>query len=268
MCARFWRKKQKDIHPHEPLNGSGPSGSTASETPIRYMEKGEVVLWYPKTNTEVRIPGASLAAGMETDRWREVKHYVFKSCDEDHKAFDLWNGKLFGLSGKQHEKNLTDVNVWLTDTYIPETMFTVGIKSEDEKVAHILYPIDDMGAPSNDDRFRELLVLLKARLMAGQTVTVSCFGGHGRTGLVMACLVGNSGIRQAITHIRANGCEKWVESKSQVDYVSHIVGEKQEVKPAKGDWNHGSQTQGGSLDWPRDRDWPDRYNTKGFTGHF
>lgn len=199
----------------------------------------------------------------------DYKPMILKTCDEDHKPLSVWNGKLMGLAGKEHIKNLTDVNVWLTDTYIPEAMFTYGIAcTEDRPYAHILYPIDDMGAPTNDERFRDMLTFLKARLIAGQTVTVSCFGGHGRTGLVLACLVGNAGIDQAIAHIRSQGCEKWVESKTQIEYVSHILGVKQEVSPSKGGFTHGSQTQGYSSDWSGFREWPDRHDSKGPYSHF
>jgi len=194
---------------------------------------------------------------------------IFKSCDEDHKPLTLWAGKLLGLSGKEHIKNLSDVNVWLTDTYIPEAMFTLGLKAEDEKVAHILYPIDDMDAPKNDLRFTAMLDLLVERLKAGQTVTVSCFGGHGRTGLVLACLVGRAGTEQAIAHIRAQGCEKWVESKTQVEFVSHILGVKQEAKPTKGgNISGGNQTQGNSFNWAGHCHWPDRDDSKGPYGYF
>ena len=68
------------------------------------------------------------------------------------------------------------------------------------------FPIRDFHVPENLARFAELVETLYGEIVAGQAVCVHCFAGIGRTGLVLACIVGmyyNIGGEAAIRRVRA-----------------------------------------------------------------
>ena len=72
--------------------------------------------------------------------------------------------------------------------------------------AHRRMTIRDNDVPSRE-HMREILDHLQARLDAGQTVYVHCWGGIGRTGTVVACHLIESGMSadEALAHI----AERW-----------------------------------------------------------
>jgi protein-tyrosine phosphatase len=67
------------------------------------------------------------------------------------------------------------------------------------------FPIRDFEVPEDDDAFAELVEGVHADAAAGRAVCVHCYAGIGRTGLVLACVLGRYfgiGGREAIRRLR------------------------------------------------------------------
>lgn len=146
-----------------------------------------------------------------------------KDCLENHlKPLALWQGKLYGYPGKYMMDHTHSLNVWLIDTFCPDVMYTYGLPSKlTLQEAHVMFPITDRRAPCNEAGFTKLLHLISSYLKSGKEVAVSCYGGHGRTGLVLACLYGmaNPTCPDPIEAIRSLGCKKWVENEIQAKFI-------------------------------------------------
>jgi len=56
------------------------------------------------------------------------------------------------------------------------------------------HPIRDMDVPSDREALRLTLDDVLGRLRAGQTVVIACYGGYGRTGTVVGCLLRAAGL--------------------------------------------------------------------------
>lgn len=69
-----------------------------------------------------------------------------------------------------------------------------GIPLSGEGIELLRFPIPDMDVPSDRDGLRRTLGHALARLRAGQSVVVACYGGLGRTGTIVACLLRDGGL--------------------------------------------------------------------------
>jgi len=79
----------------------------------------------------------------------------------------------------------------------------------------------DFGLPADGVVFRRLLEGALARARSGDAVEIGCWGGHGRTGVALACLVVLAGVdpTDATAWVRANYCPEAVETPEQEAYV-------------------------------------------------
>lgn len=146
-----------------------------------------------------------------------------KPCLPLHlKPLKCFNGSLYGFSGKYHSEHSHDLNIFLTDTWLPAIPLVSGkIQSYGSSKPTIYYEIADRHAPRNEGGFNFLLRTTVDYLKMGKSVAVSCLGGHGRTGLVLACLwqISHPTCKDPIFAIRQQGCKKWVESEEQARYI-------------------------------------------------
>ena len=176
--------------------------------------------------------------------------YQRVDCSAKHLSpIHLGSGLLYGLPGKDHSKDLKDVNIFLLDTYLPwgcySNCFVDGKRLHDI----IYFPIDDRDIPVDVDDFYRVLKFAIKKLNAGKSVGISCFGGHGRTGMVLAILYGifHKEEKDPIAAIRKMGCDKWVESFKQAAFVYAVLGidmpfESLYKEYEKGGYSYGSST--------------------------
>jgi len=66
-----------------------------------------------------------------------------------------------------------------------------------EGVVLTRYPIVDHGIPVAEEGWRQLLEDIPAWVRAGESVVVACFGGLGRTGTVVGCVLREAGLDAA-----------------------------------------------------------------------
>jgi hypothetical protein len=153
--------------------------------------------------------------------------YIMKTCHKDHKEIKLYEGTLKGLPGEIHSEEWGDLNIWLdSDRFLPPNLLlTSGILLPCE-VKDVLFRIPDRGVPNDMETLEWVLLLAEECLKTGKTTHISCWGGHGRTGLMLSLLYGRAHPEclDPIKAIRTLGCSRWVESTSQEKFIFTFLG--------------------------------------------
>lgn len=128
-----------------------------------------------------------------------------------------------------------DTLILLDKMYLPDRVIdNCGEFDNNQRV--IYFPIVDMKAPLQRDmeNFERVLEIIHHDLLCGKSVHVQCIGGHGRTGLVLACYVGKyREIKNPVKWVRENYCEEAVESWEQVKFVSTFTNTRLFTSPRK-----------------------------------
>jgi hypothetical protein len=90
--------------------------------------------------------------------------------------------------------------------------------------AHLDWP--DFGVPDDPAPVLGALGSLLDRARAGEHVEIGCVGAHGRTGTALAALAVLSGVppADAVGWVRANYCDKAVETPGQEAFVAGLDG--------------------------------------------
>lgn len=168
-----------------------------------------------------------------------------KSCKEQHlSGMKVFDGQLYGYPGRTHDDNYKELNIWLAQHNFPEISLSAGIQIP-SAVPHLCHPIKDREAPHRPAEFRDMINIAVTFLKDGKSVAVSCMGGHGRTGIVLACIYGlaHPECPDPITAIRGIGCKKWVEEWKQVEFIFQFLNRpiptsqrKDDYKSSYSDW--------------------------------
>jgi len=89
-----------------------------------------------------------------------------------------------------------------------------------EGITVIRHPIADMGVPTDRAVFRALLDAVCDDVLGGRTVVVACFGGFGRTGTAVGCLLVDARLSadDAIALVRTTR-PGTIETRSQEGFV-------------------------------------------------
>jgi len=150
--------------------------------------------------------------------------YFLKPCV--HKPIVLPDGGV--ITGGTSAINITECSMLVLHAwaYMPDTVIidSYGILSNRRRRV-IFYPIEDRFAPKNPQSFNKLLKEIHRHLSKKKHVHIQCFGGHGRTGLTIACILGKFyGIKDPVRYVRENYCSKAVETFVQHKFISSITG--------------------------------------------
>ena len=123
------------------------------------------------------------------------------------------------------DTTVTGVTFLADDPYVRENPPGFGLYLDESWAppwphAHVDWP--DFGVPEDLDALRRALTDLLDRARTGESVEVGCLGGHGRSGTALACLAVLTGTpaNDAVAWVRANYCEKAVETDEQEELVA------------------------------------------------
>lgn len=85
----------------------------------------------------------------------------------------------------------------------------------------VLFPWPDMGIPYQMRQFDAAAQWLLEQIKMGKTVDIGCFGAHGRTGTLLACLLVLQGMPapDAIKRVRSTHCVEAIETSDQVKFI-------------------------------------------------
>jgi hypothetical protein len=92
--------------------------------------------------------------------------------------------------------------------------------------AVVYWPWPDMGVPKDFEDARQKFAELVRLHQQGKIIEVACFGGHGRTGTVLAVIAAMAGewpATDAASMLRSRYCQRAVESKAQAIFVTNMI---------------------------------------------
>ena len=94
-----------------------------------------------------------------------------------------------------------------------------------DKIEEIPFEIEDYRVPSNETKFKNLLYVILQKLKQGLNVSIHCWGGRGRTCLVVGCLYTmiypRKDFKTIIKELREIN-SYYIESQSQLEYVKNF----------------------------------------------
>lgn len=147
-----------------------------------------------------------------------------QSC-RPHPYLTVGSGRLYGGADTDPIMDGTDIVVRLQDSAVRREDYTYPWSGHPDSTRVIIdLPIPDRGVPKNPRDYHALIDYLHEGLMNGLVVQVGCFGGHGRTGMVLASIMAQAYEGNPIKFVREHYCKKAVESEEQVKFLSDYYG--------------------------------------------
>src|ERR1700730_3554415 len=86
-------------------------------------------------------------------------------------------------AGVRHFVDLTELDEFVPD----EAILSEEAQNSSINATYQRFPIRDVSVPSDSEHLAEILLAIDRRIREGGTVYLHCWGGVGRTGLVVAC---------------------------------------------------------------------------------
>lgn len=125
------------------------------------------------------------------------------------KQYSIFGGSFFKAPDINNDKN------W----------FTINLMSESPQLESTFYfPIKDYSVPSKEQmpEFISLIDTIVTNIINGKKVFVGCFGGKGRTGLVLTSVAKVLGVKDPIQYVRSNYYSHAVETEEQKKFVDDL----------------------------------------------
>jgi protein-tyrosine phosphatase len=165
-------------------------------------------------------------------------HYSFQSTYHAHSHWRqpvrvgnyVLTCSSFSCRPKDIEPNL-DFGIYLSkvwDSYI-SPIWTSGayLKSVAEVRGYPAMIVDwPDGSAVSAEMIKRLVNIALSKLRHGKSVDIGCWGGHGRTGTLLACIIArveHLPAKAAIEAVRQRYCEHAIESKTQEEAVGKYV---------------------------------------------
>lgn len=103
------------------------------------------------------------------------------------------------------------------------SFYSVNLMKEHPLECTYYLPIKDFSVPDNNEKLNEAIInILQEMIEKKNTVYMGCFGGVGRTGLVLACIAKSLDIENPISYVRENYSPRSVETDEQANFVQNF----------------------------------------------
>jgi len=134
------------------------------------------------------------------------------------------------ITGGRSEKQACKADLWVMLDNMPIDISVKCLDTEGKftKVHHsriIYFPIPDREIPKDQVLFLKILAEIDKYIEEGKHVHISCIGGHGRTGMVIAAYIGKyCKYENPVELVRERYCKNAVETYEQHKLIHSICG--------------------------------------------
>jgi hypothetical protein len=184
-------------------------------------------------------------------RWTSIKHLsekrktswwggystTFEFCNKKHIRQEVILGDYTisasaGMDAPSPiNKPYPDFGVYLDISWLNRVDFGCSLHGVSMKYKYYLYPNIIINWPDfgvvQKSILNEVSDIIISKLKDNKSVDIGCSAGHGRTGTMLAVLLGkieNINGDEAIKKIRKVYCDKAIESKTQIDLIKEMLG--------------------------------------------
>jgi len=159
--------------------------------------------------------------------------YAWADCSHWRDLVQLENGLTLIASGyadrPKHKNNSLAVRYETLSVYLDRLWEQTGVLATPGidlpfpggKHRYVMYPWADMSVPDDMEEFVTLVKWMLTQIVQGERVEIGCFGGHGRTGTLIAAILIAQGLTaaQAVNKVRTQYCQEAIETARQVNYL-------------------------------------------------
>ena len=145
----------------------------------------------------------------------------YSGCGSKHSDWVKVGPYYVGAMSLDGKKLKADLYVFLDSSYLKKGDILVGFRSRLGRLPAIYVNWPDQGTIPQPE-YKALISYVLSQLKKGKKVAVGCFGGHGRTGTMLAGLIKVVECNDGVKEVRTRYCPKAVETKAQEQMVNNI----------------------------------------------